>query len=132
MKAHALTLAAFALFATAAVDQSAAQTTVSESASHGTTVTAPARQTPEMWLYQQEMERYDDPAEAVRRKAVFVSQQRQLRLAAMKWYGLSNSRPTVSPTPWWGQYSPAWIYGSSRTFAWPRFPRSATTVIVEP
>lgn len=65
--------------------------------------------TPELWVYSQEMRRHDDPALAVRRKAEFQAGQRQARLAAMKWYGLSNSRPVANPTPFTGQYSPSWV-----------------------
>jgi hypothetical protein len=65
--------------------------------------------TPELWVYSQEMRRHDDPALAVRRKAEIVADQRMARLAAMKWYGLSNSRPVANPTPFTGQYSPAWV-----------------------
>jgi len=65
--------------------------------------------TPELWVYSQEMRRHDDPALAVRRKAEIQADQRLARLAAMKWYGLSNSRPVANPTPFTGPYSPAWI-----------------------
>jgi len=50
--------------------------------------------------YEEQLRRYDDPKEAVRRKAEFRAAQRQRRIAAMKWYGYSASRPTVNPTPW--------------------------------
>lgn len=65
--------------------------------------------TPELWVYSQELRRHDDPGQAVRRKAELAASQRQARLAAMKWYGFSNSRPVANPTPFTGQYSPAWV-----------------------
>lgn len=64
--------------------------------------------TPEMWLYLQELRRYDDPRLAVRRKAEFRADQRRRRIAAREWFGLSNMRPTANPTPWYGAYSPHW------------------------
>jgi len=65
--------------------------------------------TPEMWLYEQEMRRYEDPKTAVRRKAEQRSQARLDRIQAMKWFGLSNSRPVASAVPFMaGTYSPAW------------------------
>ena len=68
-------------------------------------MTAP---TAEMWFYLQEMRRYDDPKNVVRRNAELRSAQRRERIAAMKWYGMSNSRPRASATPYMGVYSPQW------------------------
>ena len=71
--------------------------------------------TPEMWFYQEEMRRYDDPRAAVRRKAEYRAAQRQRRLAALEWYGFSNMRPTANPTPFTGGvYSPGWISNNYR------------------
>ena len=63
--------------------------------------------TADMWFYQQDQRHYHDPHEAVRRKSAFRTQQRQLRLAAQQWYGVSNSRPTAASTPFsGGNYGP--------------------------
>jgi hypothetical protein len=78
----------------------------------------PAVTTPDMWYYSQEQRRHDDPQQAVRRKAEFVSQQRAARVAAMKWYGMSNSRPVASTTPSMGVYSPAWVGNGGDRFDW--------------
>ncbi|HUY31198.1 MAG TPA: hypothetical protein VMV69_00350 [Pirellulales bacterium] len=67
-----------------------------------------AQMTPEMWFYLRESRRYDDPKQAVRRKAEFKAAQRQRRIAAMQWYGFSNARPTVNASPFNGSYSPGW------------------------
>jgi hypothetical protein len=64
--------------------------------------------TPEIWIYLQELKRYDDPQQAVRRKAEQRAADRQARLAAMRWYGFSNARPQASACPWMGTYSPVW------------------------
>lgn len=71
----------------------------------------PDTYTPEMWLYKQEISRNDDPALSVRRKAEERSAQRRQRIAARKWYGLSNARPIASYTPQYGSYSPTWCGG---------------------
>ena len=84
--------------------------------------------TPEMWFYEQAWRRYRDPKMAVRRRAEFEADQRQARLAAQRWFGYSNSRPTVSPTPFTGNYSPAWTSNSPYSTQWRGV--SGTTVIV--
>ena len=53
-----------------------------------------ANLTPEMWLYMQQLERH--------------AAQRTHRIAARKWFGLSNTRPSASPIPVMGTYSPFW------------------------
>jgi len=74
--------------------------------------------TPEMWFYQQERNRHDDPKLAVRRRAEARGEQRQQRLASSKWYGIYNSRPKVSPTPWFGSYSPSWVSNTYDPARW--------------
>ncbi len=64
--------------------------------------------TPEMWFYQQELQRQQDPKEAVRAKAEFRANQRQRRMAASKWFGISNSRPSAGVDCVHGDYSPRW------------------------
>lgn len=64
--------------------------------------------TTEMWFYEQERSRYDDPQQAVRRRAELRAAQRASRLAAMEWYGMSNSRPSANATPVTGSYAPTW------------------------
>lgn len=74
--------------------------------------------TPEMWFYEQERSRYEDPKAAVRRKAEFRAAQRSSRLASMQWYGFSNARPVASPTPWFGSNSPSWTGNSADPYRW--------------
>jgi hypothetical protein len=79
----------------------------------------PTTITPEMWVYSQEMRRYDDPAQAVRRKAEERSAQRMSRISAMKWYGMSNSRPQAAIGPMMGGlYSPTWIGNGRDRYEW--------------
>lgn len=88
-------------------------------------------QTPEMWFYEQERARWENPKEAVRRKAEYRGAQRGQRIAAMKWYGMSNSRPTAGLTPMFGTYSPMWSSNSFDPFRWrPGRDTDATAVIV--
>lgn len=61
---------------------------------------------PEMDRYQQELQRWDDPQQAVRRAAEERAAQRRQRIAARKWYGVSNARPIVSHTPFMYWYAP--------------------------
>ena len=74
--------------------------------------------TPEMWFYQQEYRRYKSPQEAVRRKAEFRANQRSYRLAAQRWFGFTNLRPTANPVPYYGSYSPSWVGSSRDPYAW--------------
>jgi hypothetical protein len=74
--------------------------------------------TPELWIYSQEMQRHDDPAQAVRRKAEIKADQRLSRLAALKWYGHSNTRPETSPIPTMGTYSPSWVGNGWNRYDW--------------
>lgn len=74
--------------------------------------------TPEMWFYEQERARQESPKYAVRRKAELRSTQRQQRLATMKWYGMSNTRPTANPTPLFSTYAPTWVSGAADPLRW--------------
>jgi hypothetical protein len=78
----------------------------------------PAQVTPEMWIYSQEMRRYEDPQQAVRRKAELKAAQRTSRLAAMKWFGFSNARPQANPVPFMSVYSPTWIGNGYDRYDW--------------
>lgn len=69
----------------------------------------------------------EHPAVAVRRNAQFRAAQRRRRIAARRWFGLSNSRPMASATPWMGAYSPYWMSNTGQPFGWAGVGR--TTVI---
>ncbi|QDU98424.1 hypothetical protein [Lignipirellula cremea] len=73
--------------------------------------------TPELWLYLQELRRQEDPMQAVRRNAEARADQRRHRIASSKWFGVSNSRPLASPTPFMGTYSPRW-HGNGPNGTW--------------
>jgi hypothetical protein len=78
----------------------------------------PITPTAEMWFYEQEWRRRDDPQQAVRLKAEFKASQRQRRLTALRWFGYSNSRPIANSVPLYGQYSPAWIGNGYHPYQW--------------
>jgi hypothetical protein len=59
-----------------------------------------------------------DSLALIHQRAQQYGAQRQARLAAMNWYGMSNSRPTASPTPFATMYSPAWQTPGHRPYAW--------------
>lgn len=80
--------------------------------SEGVSQGAPAP-TAEMWLYQQYKSDYQDPKMAVRKKAEFRARQRLNRLAALKWFGFSNQRPTCTSDPFHGDWSAAWRSNNS-------------------
>lgn len=87
--------------------------------------------TPEMWFYEQELRRYQDPRTLVRRKAEYRAAQRHLRIESRKWYGLSNARPDASPDPLYGTFSPRWNSGNVYDpFAWSG--RGRSYVVVRP
>lgn len=73
---------------------------------------------PELWLYNQQMRRYDDPAQAVRRNAEQRAAQRTARLNSMRWFGYSNSRPQASGVPFMSVYSPVWTGNGYNPYEW--------------
>jgi hypothetical protein len=88
--------------------------------------------TPEMWLYQQEMRRYNDPLQAVRQNAATRANQRRSRLAAQQWFGFSNTRPQASPVPFMDMYSPTWMSNSWNPYGWIGSGHAWSQVRVEP
>jgi hypothetical protein len=86
--------------------------------------------TPEMWFYEQERLRYVDPKNAVRANAEFRAGQRARRLAALRWFGFSNARPTANPDPFHGSYSPRWVSGAYIPSQWSGV--GSATVVIAP
>ena len=87
-------------------------------------------QTPEMWFYEQERSRYEDPQAAVRRKAEFRSSQRAQRIASSHWYGMSNSRPSANATPLCGTYAPTWVSSGFDPNRWTTARDTSTTTVI--
>ncbi len=85
------------------------------------TLSIPAAQTPanlDLWFYQQQWKNQQDPKQAIRRRAERRAHQRENRLAALKWYGCSNTRPMASHTPFTHTYSPRWTGPTGDPFRW--------------
>ena len=75
--------------------------------------------TPEMWFYEQYRQGQQDPKTAVRANAEFRAEQRQRRLAASRWFGLSNLRPRAAVDPLHSDFSPGWSSGDPNyPFRW--------------
>jgi hypothetical protein len=88
--------------------------------------------TPEMWFYEQALRRYDDPKNAVRAAAEYKANQRRARLAAMAWYGYSNSRPSSGIDPISGvPLQPGWAGNGYMPNTWVQ-PTSAATMWIMP
>lgn len=93
--------------------------------------------TPEMWFYQEQMNRRDDPHEAVRRKAEFRTAQREARLASRRWFGVSLMRPLTSTATMNGETAAVWTggdpfypyrwYGTTPVIVVNRFDRARST-----
>jgi hypothetical protein len=91
---------------------------------------SPSQMTPEMYLYLHDLKRLDDPKQAVRRKAELKTAQRMQRLAAQKWFGVSNARPMASAQPFMDLYSPRWIGNGYNAFDWVGAQGSGVNVLV--
>jgi hypothetical protein len=75
-------------------------------------------ETPELWLYEQERRRSEDPEVIVRANAQQRAAERRARLAALAWFGISNSRPEANPDPVHGPYSPRWVSNGYQPAEW--------------
>ena len=74
-------------------------------------------QSPELYMMMKMMERYDDPKQAVQRKAAQKAADRRSRMATQKWYGFSPSRPAVSPAFGIG-YAQHWVGNGANRYQW--------------
>ncbi len=92
--------------------------TATEATPTAAKVTEPIVTTPEIWFYQEQMRRYDDPKTMVRQRAEFRAAQRRNRLAASQWFGYNNLRPTANPVPFMYQYTTTWSGNSSYLNNW--------------
>ena len=59
-----------------------------------------------------------DTRSLVQRNAMFRAEQRRRRLAAMRWFGFSNSRPAVASVPYMTPYAPAWVGNALLPYYW--------------
>ncbi len=75
--------------------------------------------------YREQQASKPDPKTIVQQKAQFRAQQRMSRMASLEWYGMSNSRPQASPTPFTGRYSPVWETPQGNSYSWFPYSRPA-------
>ena len=54
----------------------------------------------------------------VQRNAYVKAEQRRQRIAARKWFGLSNSRPVAAANPYFTPYSPSWVGSYWQPYFW--------------
>ena len=87
-----------------------------DSNSQGETPTEPARE--DAWGYKPSYVYQPNPKAIIHQKSQARAFQLRWRIAAMRWYGMVNERPTASPTPFMGLYSPAWQMPGGRPYAW--------------
>jgi hypothetical protein len=87
--------------------------------------------TPEMWFYERYVNQYQDPKLAVRQKAEDRAAQRRGRIAARRWFGFSNIRPTAGTDFVHGDPAPGWSgRNANYPFRWSGY--GAAAVVVRP
>jgi hypothetical protein len=87
-----------------------------------TATSAPAAEVQHEQSWYREQSVKPDTRAIVQQKAQVRAQQRMDRLASMNWYGMSNSRPQASPTPFFTRYSPTWEMPGGKPYSW--YPQS--------
>lgn len=116
------TFSCVALLLACAAVPAAAQSPADEAA-------AASRPESEGWYYDSGQMKLD-PLQVHMQKSAQRAAQRNARIAAMNWYGMSNARPTASATPFTGMYSPAWQMPGGRPFAWRPHTYTSTVYLV--
>ena len=128
MKRSLLSLVLLGLAATAAQAQNpfdAAPAAPGLPAAQASPSDLPSPESPEMYMMMKMWEKYDDPKEAVRRKAEQKAADRRARLASQKWYGHSQSRPMVNPA-FGFSYANRWVGTGIHPYQW----RSSTYPVI--
>jgi hypothetical protein len=70
------------------------------------------------WNREQKTNTKQDARAIVQQKAQTRGEQRMDRLAASSWYGVSNSRPSGSSTPFTSRYGSSWEMPGGRPYSW--------------
>jgi len=70
------------------------------------------------WNREQTASAKTDARAYIQQRAQVRAQQRQDRIAAMNWYGMSNSRPNAATTPFTSRYSSVWEMPGGRPYSW--------------
>jgi hypothetical protein len=129
MKKFALALVVGLLPATVCFGQQPAERLATERPARDTGRMISPGETPEMWFYEQERRRSEDPQAIVIANAQQRAAERHARLAAMAWFGMSNSRPQANPDPVHGPYSPRWVSNGYQPAEWVGAGGSTTVIL---
>jgi hypothetical protein len=70
------------------------------------------------WNREQKTNTKQDARAIVQQKAQARGEQRMDRLASSSWYGISNSRPSGSATPFTSRYGSSWEMPGGRPNSW--------------
>jgi len=70
------------------------------------------------WNREQKSATKVDARAMVQQKAELRAEQRNSRLASSAWYGISNSRPSGSATPFTARYGPVWEMPGGKPYSW--------------
>ncbi len=70
------------------------------------------------WNREHRDDNKQDARALVQKKAQARAEQRNDRLASSAWYGISNSRPSGSATPFTSRYGSRWEMPGGRPYSW--------------
>jgi hypothetical protein len=70
------------------------------------------------WSREHRADSKQDARAIVQHKAQARAEQRNDRLATSSWYGISNSRPSGSSTPFTSRYGSSWEMPGGRPYSW--------------
>ena len=85
----------------------------------GTLMNADAEESHEQsWNREQKASSKEEARAIVQQKAQVRAEQRMDRLASSSWYGMSNSRPSGSSTPFTSRYGSSWEMPGGRPYSW--------------
>ena len=70
------------------------------------------------WNREQKTNTKQDARAIVQQKAQARAEQRNDRIATSSWYGISNSRPSGSATPFTSRYGSSWEMPGGRPYSW--------------
>jgi len=70
------------------------------------------------WNREQKASSKQEARAMVQQKAQARAEQRMDRLATSSWYGMSNSRPSGSSTPFTSRYGSSWEMPGGRPYSW--------------
>lgn len=70
------------------------------------------------WSREQKSNTKQEARAIVQQKAQARAEQRNDRMATSSWYGISNSRPSGSSTPFTSRYGSSWEMPGGRPYSW--------------